>query len=159
TELRQLTGSSESVAVDGGDHRFTQMPDHQEGIDAFLEMLAPLVWFVLVDLFLSATGNIKAGRKGASGPGEDDDADLLVLLDGTQDMTQVGQHLTTDGIELVRAVQGNVPNPIPLLEENSLIGHSTAPSFHRRVQQQAYAHPVSWERRIIGCSVVRSNRY
>src|SRR5438876_2881429 len=104
------------------------MPDHQEGVDAFFEMLAPLVWFVLVGLFVSATGNIKTGRKGATGSGENDDADLLVLLNGIQDMTQVDQHLPTDGIELFRAVQGNVPNPIPLLEENGLIGHSTAPS-------------------------------
>src|SRR5262249_41437429 len=128
------------------------MPDHQEGIDAFLEMLAPFVWFVLVGLFVSATGNVKAGRKGASSSSENDDAHRLVVLNGAQNMTQVGQHLTTNGIELFRAVQGNVSNTIPLLEKNGLIGHATAPSTAGNGRGQRYLPCLARTAGIIGSS-------
>jgi len=80
------------------------MPDHQEGIDAFFEMLTPLVRLVLVNLLLSAARDIKTGRKGMPGPRENNYPDLLILLNGGQNMTQIGQHLTADGVEFLRTV-------------------------------------------------------
>src|SRR5947208_611657 len=75
-----------------------------------------------------AGGKVGAGAEGAPGTGDDDGADVVVLVGRVEGVDQFLLHRGVEGVELVRPVQRDRENLLGDLILDRLVGHGGFPS-------------------------------
>ncbi len=134
---RELHGDADADGrpVHGGDHWLQGFEDAQRQLAAAVAHLRVAVIGGAAGQLLhrpaprvavegvGAGGEVGAGAEAAACAGDDDGADIVVLVGGIEGVDHLLHHLAGEGVELVRPVQGDGEDLLGYLVFDRLIRH------------------------------------
>ena len=119
TQQRHIHAITGSCTIERTDHRFVQTPHNIDGSitkvkEGFRAIVATLV--TAANATLADINQVQAGTKAFAGTGEDNTANLRVLVGLDHFHRQFSQHFVTDGIQACGSVECHDNNVLTLFD-------------------------------------------